>query len=287
MESPSPLRIAIIGGGIGGLALAIALSKHTHLITTIYEARYSFGEIGAGVALSANAQDAMRRIDPRLHVAFFNGVASFDDVFFNYLVGAKGHHEGKKIVKVHLHDKTVLGTAHRAHVLDMLVKLLPELENLGIEFNKRLISVSKDGSLRFADGTEAEADLVVGCDGIRSVCRTLVFPSDDVLGKAHFAGMVAYRGLIPMALAEEVLGKESAHDRTIHMGPGGHIIMFPIANGTLINVVAMHTRESWDSDHWIQPAQAENARRDFDTSRWTEKVAKVIKVRAARCLNRS
>lgn len=280
MATPTPLRIAIIGGGLGGLALAIALSKHPHLTTTVYEARSSFGEIGAGVGITVNAQDAMQRIDPRIMDAFFGGVAAFDDAFFEYFVGARGPLEGRKVVKVLMQDRTYLGTAHRAHVLDIMVKLLPE--SVCTEFNKRLVSVDggRDARLCFADGSSVEADLVVGCDGIRSVCRGLVFrhPDDEALRKAEFTGMVAYRGLVPMPVAEEVLGRETAHGRPVYLGHGGHIIAFPVAHGTLMNVVAFHRRESWDSEHLVQQAQAENARRDFNAERWSDKPVKIVEV---------
>lgn len=279
METPPPLRIAIIGGGLGGLALAIALSKHKHLETTIYEARSSFGEIGAGIGLTANAQDALRRIDPRITDAFFDGVAAFDEAFFEYFVGAKGPLEGQRVVKVLVKDKRFLGTAHRAHVLDILVKALPE--NVRVEFGKRLVDVSGCGpaELGFADGSEVMADLVAGCDGIRSICRRLVFRnSERAIEKAEFAGVVAYRGLISMPAAEEVLGMEISHGRPVYLGHGGHIIAFPVAHGTLMNVVAFHKRESWDSEQIVLPAQGEHMRRDFDASRWTDKAVKIIQV---------
>lgn len=60
-----PLRVAIIGGGIGGVLLAIGLQKHEHIDYQLYEAATSFGEIGLGVAIGPNAQHALELIDPR------------------------------------------------------------------------------------------------------------------------------------------------------------------------------------------------------------------------------
>lgn len=222
----------------------------------------------------------MRRIDPRILAAFRDGVATFDDAFFEYVVGCTGALAGRRIVRALMRDRTHLGTAHRAQVLDVLVKLLPGVGNLRVVFGKRLVSV-EGACLGFADGSEAEADLVVGCDGIRSVCRKLVFASDDVIATPQFAGMVVYRGFIKMPVAEAVFGTESAHNRIIYLGHGGHIIVFPMAQGTLVNISAFHSRDTWDSDQLVQQAQEENARRDFDGSRWTDKVTKIIEVSGA------
>ena len=70
--SPSPKKfsVAIIGGGIGGLALAIGLSKYPSIDYHVYESAPSFGEIGAGVALGPNAQRALELIAPEAKKAF-------------------------------------------------------------------------------------------------------------------------------------------------------------------------------------------------------------------------
>jgi salicylate hydroxylase len=109
-------------------------------------------------------------------------------------------------------------TAHRAHFLGELIKLLPE----GCaDFNKKLVSVDQGGEkviCKFADGTEVEADAVVGCDGIRSACQQLVYPKE--LATPVFTNKVAYRGLVPMKLAEAALGAEKANNRQMYLGRG-------------------------------------------------------------------
>ena len=71
-EGTRPLRIAIVGGGIGGVLLSIALQKHAHIDYQLYEAAPSFGEVGLGVALGPNAQHALELIDPRARAVLDN-----------------------------------------------------------------------------------------------------------------------------------------------------------------------------------------------------------------------
>jgi salicylate hydroxylase len=129
------------------------------------------------------------------------------------------------------------GGVHRAHFLDELVKLVPE----GIaQFRKKLqhITQAKDGSgdaiLSFADGTIMQHTAVLGCDGIKSRTRSIVL-GDDVAAKAVFSGKYAYRGLIPMHQAVEIMGEEEPRTAQLYMGYHGHVLTFPIANGTLYN----------------------------------------------------
>lgn len=287
MSQPHHLHVAIIGGGIGGVILAIALSKFPHITFTVYESRAAYGEIGAGVGFSNNAHQAMNLIDPRIWegyqtVASYNGWEEKQNVWFDFTVGEKGENEGKRIAEVKLDESgdcpQTWTTCHRAHFLDVIVGLLPEDVS---RFNKKLVSVrpgEEKMTCRFSDGTEDEADIVVGCDGIRSVTRRFVV-DDEELATPKFTGKVAYRGLVPMKAAEEALGKEYAHNRHMYLGHGGHILTFPVAHKTLMNVVAFHSslQDTWEGD-WVQPLQAENVKTAFDGAHWGSTVQKIMQV---------
>lgn len=283
MSEQQRIQVAIVGGGIGGVVLGIALSKFQHIKYTIYESRGAFGEIGAGVAFFKNGHTAMRLIDPRiwesyLEIASFNGWEDKQDVWFDFVNGEKGEDEGRRIIEVQLNNPRGLSQVHRASLLDALVKLLPA----GVtEFNKRLVSVDQGGEdvvCHFADGSRREADMVVGCDGIWSACRPLVF-DDPELASPRFTRKVAYRGLVPVELAEEVLGPEHANNRTMFLGRGGHVLTFPVANGAVTNVVAFHESEkvTWEGDY-VQKLQMDKAQRDFSDSQWGSCVVKIVEV---------
>lgn len=94
---PKPISVAVVGGGIGGLALALGLFKYDHLDVHIYEAAHSFGEIGAGVAIGPNAQRALKMIGPHAWNAFEkhatpNGWESYHDVYLEYLMVCENSH---------------------------------------------------------------------------------------------------------------------------------------------------------------------------------------------------
>ncbi|KAF4634790.1 hypothetical protein G7Y89_g3316 [Cudoniella acicularis] len=195
--SLKPCHIAIIGGGIGGCILGVALSKYPHITFTIYESRPTIGEIGAGLGFGANSHRAMSLISPAIWESYktrasFNGWAEKENVWFDFTVGEK--------------------------------------ENCA-EFNKKLVDVDQSKGkvvCKFADRTEAEADVVVGCNGIKSACRSLVFDNQKELVALVFTQKVAYRGLMPMEVAEEVLGKDKANNRQMYLGHGGHVLTFPV-----------------------------------------------------------
>lgn len=123
-----------------------------------------------------------------------------------------------------MENEMTQSTAHRAEVLEEFIKLVPEGT---ARFGKRLIEVDQDGEkvvCRFMDGTEAVADAVVGCDGVRSACRGLVYGEDSEYTKPLFTQKVVYRGLLPMSKAIELLGEEKAVNRQMYLGHGGHVV---------------------------------------------------------------
>jgi salicylate hydroxylase len=127
---------------------------------------------------------------------------------------------------------------HRAHFLAELVKWVPG----GVaQFGKKVCDVTEadDGSgeavLHFADGTMAQHAAVMGCDGIKSRTRSIVLGDSDPAAKAVFSGKYAYRGLIPMAKAVDIMGEETTRTPQMHLGYHGHVLTFPIANGTIMN----------------------------------------------------
>lgn len=130
----------------------------------------------------------------------------------------QGEHEGK--VFASQKNRGGMQSVHRAHFLDELVKGVPAGRT---HFNKRLQSIEdREGSgvaLHFSDGTAAAADAVIGADGIHSKTREFLLGERDVAAHSVFAGSVAYRGLVPMDKAVEVLGAEYAQNSMFLCGP--------------------------------------------------------------------
>jgi len=153
--------VAIIGGGVAGMTLTIALAKRG-IDVRIYEQAPQFTEIGAGVAFSPNAKQAMEQCDPSVHEAYLRVATSSGspekiNTWYDFVDGYTGEDQW-------LFDVTRDAPAdgcHRAHFLEEMIKLVPE----GVaQFNKHLDEITDNGhsdplTLEFSDGTTAKADL--------------------------------------------------------------------------------------------------------------------------------
>jgi salicylate hydroxylase len=225
MAVKKDFHIAIIGGGIAGLTLAIALHMR-NIPIAIYEQAAAFGEIGAGVSFSPNAVLAMKSCHQGVYEAFQrvctkNRWESKQDVWFDFLDGMSDSREAKFTIRNSLGQQGV----HRASFLDEIVKLLPE--DIA-RFGKKLAVIEqgcRDGRLTmsFEDGTTAEADAVVGCDGIKSTTRKIMFGHDHPCAKPSYTHKYAYRGLAPMDKAIEAVGEEVAVNACMHVSVVGFV----------------------------------------------------------------
>lgn len=257
--------IAVVGGGIAGLTLALNLLKLSKseasstpkYTVTIYESAHAFGEIGAGVSFGPNASQAMKDIGPEVYAAFeqtetTNQSPSKNDVWFDFRFGESV--DGK--FKVEGEDGTgpedrtgeLIATVRcregqrgvkRSDFLDELIKHLPQ----GVaKFGKRVTEYTEDSSssqvtLRFKDGTTAIHDAVIGCDGIKSNIRKMLLektPKPEA-AQAVFSGKYCYRGLIPMDEAVDALGEEMAMNAQMYLGRHGHILTFAVEKGKVMN----------------------------------------------------
>ncbi|PPQ77194.1 hypothetical protein CVT25_011040 [Psilocybe cyanescens] len=240
------LTLLYSGGGIGGLCLAVSLSKYSHLETKLYEAAGQFKEIGAGVMIWARTW----------HILESMGLASeFSNIAHSPPTGAQGKRsdqpqEGFRFKLIDMPCPFQCIRFHRAQFLDIFVNHLPT----GVaHFGKRLLSYSRDlkGSyttLHFEDGTSAICDILVGADGIKSTIRSQMFretaetnqdPSFLRFIPPVWTGTMAYRGLIR---AQDIpLAKDGSFHRTIDE-PIMHVVSYSISQGDIINVV------TFDSD---------------------------------------
>ncbi|KAL5375369.1 hypothetical protein DPSP01_011277 [Paraphaeosphaeria sporulosa] len=290
--SSKPFNVAIVGGGISGLTLAIGLLQHNVPIT-IYEAAAHFGEIGAGVALGPNAVLAMKKISPAITAAFekcstANMAPAKANSWFTIRVGDErradasgfvrpGKRVGDALYDVELNTDRGSGGVYRAHFLDELVKVVPD----GVaKFGKKLkdMRTVEDGSgdvvLVFEDGTEARHDAVIGCDGIKATTRRWLLGEDDPAAKAVFSGKYAYRGLIPSEEATAMLGDEVAGNSSFFYGYHGHLLTFPIEQGKTMNVVAFSSCKEWKHDQWVIRTSKEDMVADF--AEWGSHVQKIV-----------
>ncbi|KAA8570380.1 hypothetical protein MFRU_005g04420 [Monilinia fructicola] len=279
-QPKKPFHVAICGGGIGGLCMAIGLLKQ-NIPFIVYEAAPAFAEIGAGVSFGPNSVRAMELIDPAVKHGFdncatSNGSPEERDIWFDFRVGMAEEgwtdfkhgppvKEGEFLTEV-VAKGCGQASVHRAHFLDELVKLVP---NENARFGKRVEKVEEKGSrlqMTFHDGTTAEADVVIGCDGVKSRTRHMVLGDDHEATTPVFSGKYAYRGLIPMEKAVAAVGESLARNSQMYVGHKGHVLTFPIEKGAVMNVVAFRSKKDgkWDNEKWVLPMKESDMFEDFE-----------------------
>jgi salicylate hydroxylase len=163
--SKPPFSVALVGGGITGVTLAIALLKRG-IDVKIYEQARAFTEIGAGIAFSPNAKQAMGKCDPAIceayeRIATRSGSEKKKYTWYDWVDGYNQPDGAPPTPLFTIERDSTADGCHRAHLLKELLKLVPE----GVaEFNKRLERIDEPDingplTLKFFDGTDRAADL--------------------------------------------------------------------------------------------------------------------------------
>ena len=231
-------RIAVIGGGIGGCTAAHALLQKGFDVH-VYEAQPELKEIGAGVALGPNAMKALRSLglEQAVRDVGYQGE-------YQYLLSWKTARVISKTPRADAEKRFGAAgcTIHRADLLDVLSARLPSER---LHLGARGAEADTHGDVAWArlrDGTEIEADAIVGADGIHSAVRASLFGADA----PRFTGKICYRSVIPV---DDVPGAP-IQDGT-WLGPHGAIVIYKVRRGELINVVAHHDDDTYKHESWI------------------------------------
>jgi salicylate hydroxylase len=250
--SATDTRIAIIGAGVGGLTLALAL-RERGIDAEIYERTHELREVGAAVYLAANASRFIERWG--LGPAFSE--VSWEPTALIYRDGRDGH-------VIARHDETESGRygapGHGIHRADLQQILADAVGHDRIHLGKEITSYSQEGdevTIQFADGTNAQADLVVGADGARSIVRELMVGDDDKIytGRSGFRGLVHVKDLPSLPDPETI---------QFWIGPDGHLLHYPIGgDGDVINFLLVK-RMPWEGDDWTVAADPEEHLKLFE-----------------------
>jgi len=240
-----PINVAIIGGGIGGLALAAGLSKKPHLTVHVYEGVPEYKDVGAGLALHKNAIGAMSLLGPEVRKAYFDKAINIgedeDDEMATEVILAHGPHTGQLVAE--LGRAKGRKSVSRADLLAGFLDLIPKQN---ISFGKKLALIEEtDPStpnpkvhLTFQDGTKVQSDCVLGADGIHSMVRSHLLGSDHpaTLPKNHDNWQV-FRTLVSTSEAITTHGINPRWAKTVPImtGPQGHINVIPLNKGTRLS----------------------------------------------------
>ncbi|THH33455.1 hypothetical protein EUX98_g789 [Antrodiella citrinella] len=232
--------VAVVGGGVCGLACAIALAKEgVHV--DVYETTTKFKEIGAGIGLGPNAVRVLRELGVWEDVHAASGEADLNMRVFRYISGLSDHEI--------FYDNILASEDHGLGIarFSLIDALLKHFDISRAHFNKRCINVSPSAAnpsvqiLTFTDGTTREANVVIGADGIKSTIRSII-TGRSVDADVAWSNTAAYRGLVQLREAKAAGVKvDLAAGFWCFMGPEKHIVTFPIQGGNTINVVAFVT----------------------------------------------
>ncbi|MDY6929992.1 MAG: FAD-dependent monooxygenase [Pseudomonadota bacterium] len=270
-------RIAVVGGGIGGLTFAIAM-RHHGIDVDIYEQADELREVGAAVALSANAS--------RFYYGKWGMGESLDEAAFEVSAGICRDGKTGELICRHeagqayrdLFGAPYLGI-HRAELQRILsTKVGMDRIHLG----KRLEHIDDSGDqvvLHFANGSKAEADIVIGADGVRSTIRNLLLGYEDYL----YAGYSGFRGIVPI---EKMPSMPEPSALQIWMGESSHCVHYPIGGdrkGDVNFLLVERTPATWPVRQGIMPAADGEHLRNFKD--WHPAVLEMISANTLDTLN--
>ena len=273
------LHVAIIGGGLCGLSLAIGLTQRS-ISYTIYEGRASFTDIGAGINLGPNTIQALNLVDPTVTETLLamgtKNPKCQENTWMNLHLGAPTKHfEDGHFISGIVTPTTGFLTTSRNELLQLLGRSIsPE----NARFNKKLAQIQQSDdavTMIFEDGTRETASLVIGCDGAHSTVRRILLGPDSPATKAKYSETGGYRAVFPMHVHEKIVGAVKAHMSTINLGPGGYIIHYPIDGGRNVNVgVWPWKRGEWMDEAWVIPNQKPQMLKDFEA--WGRTLRKML-----------
>ena len=237
----SKLSIAVIGAGMGGLAVAATLRKFGFDVR-VYEQASRFARIGAGIQMMPNSMKVLRGIgvEERLRRVAFAPYSHLNRVWDT------GEVTNELPMPEALYGAPYL-CMHRADLHDALASVVPREI---IHLDKELVGLEQGGGkvmLGFADGTRAEACAVIGADGVHSTVREILLGPEKPLHK----GRVAYRAVFPASL----VGRDLGPSRTKWWGADRHIVIYYTTNNrsevyfvtSVPEPVEWMTRESWSA----------------------------------------
>lgn len=248
----SSLRIGIAGGGVGGLAAAIALRQQGHDVTVFEQAR-GFSRVGADINLTPNVVRAIDGLGAGAAIRERGARPTFR-ISRDWDTGAETSRLGMGNIAEEQYGAPQV-TIHRADIINALAENFP-LEN--IQFEKRLKSLTQDDagvSLRFEDGSEARFDMVVGADGIHSRVRSALFGEE----KPRFTGVVSFRSVVPTERVKHVPEIE-AFTKWWGPNPQSQIVTFPLNQGRETFVFATTGQDSWHEESWTSEGDVNELR---------------------------
>jgi salicylate hydroxylase len=249
----SSCKIAIVGGGLAGLAGAQAL-KTFGMKVEVFEAAPALGEIGAAVNASPQAVKALQAIGVGDKIAAV-GTTSPGIYTRNMQTG--------EFLEFNDRHKTAVRygapyyTFHRADLLDALGS---GLDLSAIHLGHRLTGIEERSDriiLVFANGARIEAEIVIGADGVRSAIRHALYGTDN----PTYTGQMVWRALLNGGDVPDEVLEPTGHIQWV--GPGCHLLAYYIRGGKLVNIVTQEDTDKWVEEGWSTRGNPDEMRLSF------------------------
>ena len=245
----------IAGAGIGGLAAALALLR-SGIDVEVYEQARELREVGAGVQLAANGTRVLYALGLGEELKALSCEAQGKEIR-HWRTGETWKLFDLGPVSIERYGFPYF-TVYRPDLLDVLARAVRRIKGDAIRLGSRCVGFSQDASgvsVQLESGS-ARGDALVGADGVHSAVRQALFGPD----RPQFTGVIAWRGIVPMERLPRHMARMVGSN---WVGPGGHVVHYPLRAGKLMNFVGALERADWRVESWTARGTTEELAADF------------------------
>jgi salicylate hydroxylase len=249
-------RVAVVGGGIGGLTAALSLIREG-MGVDVYEQAPELKELGAGVQISSNGTRVLYALGLGAEAERLGVIVAGKEIRL-WSTGQTWKLFDLGAVSVERYGYPYM-MFHRGDLHAMLLEAIRRERPNAIHLGCKCVGINQDGdavAIQFEDGASASAPVVVGADGVQSRMRLAAFGAD----RPEFTGIVCWRVLVPR---ERVPAGIKMNVGTNWVGPGGHVVHYPVRGGELLNLVGLLERDDWQVESWTVQGSKDEFANDF------------------------